>query len=132
MNQSLPATLDSKLAVCPQAAELTAGILESDCGLLCRLLNELPATRLTATALEAFLKVAGYRLYAAFRSQFVRLLHFVDQVFLVDLRKVRTQRFPGLPVTFALIAPVREADHVELLPFGDQAFLAGLCEARNR
>ena len=26
-----------------------------------RLLNELPATRLTATALEAFLRVAGFR-----------------------------------------------------------------------
>ncbi len=54
----------------------------------CRLLNELPATRLTATALEAFLRVTGFRLYAAYRNQFVKLLHLVDQTFLAALQQV--------------------------------------------
>ena len=55
----------------------------------CRLLNALPATRLTATALDAFLQVAGHRLYGAYGRQFVKLLHCVDDEFLGDLRKVR-------------------------------------------
>ncbi len=53
-----------------------------------RLLNALPATRLTATALDAFLQVAGHRLYGAYGRQFVKLLHCVDDEFLGDLRKV--------------------------------------------
>jgi nucleoporin GLE1 len=52
------------------------------------LLNALPATRLTATALDAFLQVAGHRLYGAYGRQFVKLLHCVDDEFLGDLRKV--------------------------------------------
>ena len=52
----------------------------------------LPATRLTATALDAFLQVAGHRLYAAYGRQFVKLLHCVDDEFLADLRKVRPRR----------------------------------------
>jgi nucleoporin GLE1 len=53
-----------------------------------RLLNHLPATRLTATALEAFLRVAGYALYRAYRGQFVKLLQLVDQSFLAALQQV--------------------------------------------
>lgn len=54
----------------------------------CRLLNHLPATRLTATALEAFLRVAGFALWRAYRGQFVKLLHLVDQSFLAALQQV--------------------------------------------
>jgi GLE1-like protein len=54
----------------------------------CRLLNHLPATRLTATALEAFLRVAGYALFRAYRGQFVKLLQLVDQSFLAALQQV--------------------------------------------
>ena len=54
-----------------------------------RLLNHLPATRLTATALEAFLRVAGYALYRAYRGQFVKLLQLVDQSFLAALQQVK-------------------------------------------
>jgi hypothetical protein len=39
-----------------------------------RLLNQLPANRLTATALDAFLKVAGFRMAAAYGRQFLKLL----------------------------------------------------------
>jgi len=39
-----------------------------------RLLNHLPANRLTATALDAFLKMAGFRMAAAYGRQFVKLL----------------------------------------------------------
>ena len=35
------------------------------------------------------LQVAGFRLYAAYGRQFVKLLHCVDDDFLADLRKVR-------------------------------------------
>ena len=62
-----------------------------------RLLNALPATRLTATALDAFLQVTGHRLYGAYGRQFVKLLHCVDNDFLSDLRKVCGSRI-GLHV----------------------------------
>lgn len=55
----------------------------------------LPATRITATALDAFLKVAGFRLYALYGRQFVKMLHYIDQVFLEDLKKVRRPRSRG-------------------------------------
>lgn len=58
--------------------------------LVCRLLNELPATRVTATSVDAFLQVAGYRLYALYGRQFVKMLHYIDQVFLADLKRVRS------------------------------------------
>ena len=68
----------------------------TECGPLCvnlivchRLLNELPATRVTATAVDAFLQVAGFKLYALYGRQFVKLLHYIDHVFLEDLKKVR-------------------------------------------
>ena len=48
----------------------------------------LPATRVTATAVDAFLRVAGFRLYRQYGRQFLKLLHFIDQVFLDDLKKV--------------------------------------------
>jgi len=38
--------------------------------------------------LNAFLQVAGFRLYSAYGRQFVKLLHCVDDDFLADLRKV--------------------------------------------
>ena len=56
-----------------------------------RLLNSLPPTRLTATALEAFLRVTGFRLYGVFRGQFVKLLHYIDREFLAALQQVRAK-----------------------------------------
>lgn len=53
-----------------------------------RLLNELPGTRATATALDAFLNVAGWQLYQAYRAQFVKLLHYIDREFLPQLTHV--------------------------------------------
>ena len=52
-----------------------------------RLLNHLPATRLSATALEAFLGAAGYRLASAYGRQFQKLLAYIDSAFLGDLEK---------------------------------------------
>lgn len=50
-----------------------------------RFVNTAPADRLTASALESFLKVAGFRLYQAYPKAFVRLLqtivsHFVEKL----------------------------------------------------
>ncbi|CAI5500120.1 unnamed protein product [Closterium sp. Naga37s-1] len=42
-----------------------------------RLLNHLPANRASATALEVFLKIAGYRMHLTYRSQFLKLLDVV-------------------------------------------------------
>lgn len=39
-----------------------------------RLLNHLPANRVTATALDAFLRAAGFRMAAAYGRQFEKLL----------------------------------------------------------
>lgn len=50
-----------------------------------RLLNTLPPTRLSAVALEAFLRVAGYRLHAQYGRQFAKLLQHVVHVFLPGL-----------------------------------------------
>ena len=50
-----------------------------------RLLNALPPTRVTAAALDAFLKVAGYRLAGAYRGQFAKLLAVIEHDFLVKL-----------------------------------------------
>lgn len=51
-----------------------------------RLLNSLPANRLTAAALDAFLKVAGYKMAMTYRKQFVKLMMYVDGIFLRDLK----------------------------------------------
>lgn len=52
---------------------------------LARLLNALPANRATAAALDAFLKVAGFRLAATYRGQFAKLLGVVEREFLPAL-----------------------------------------------
>jgi nucleoporin GLE1 len=53
---------------------------------LARLINSLPANRLTAAALDAFLKVAGYKMAAVYKGQFIKLLQAVDRDFLAELR----------------------------------------------
>ena len=60
---------------------------DAEDAVLCRLLNHLPATRMTATALEAFLKAAGFQMNCVYRSQFKKLLSYVDSVFMPDLEK---------------------------------------------
>ncbi|KAK9822710.1 hypothetical protein WJX81_005965 [Elliptochloris bilobata] len=52
-----------------------------------RLLNHLPANRSTATALDAFLKAAGYRMAAAYGRQFMKLLQVLDSAFMADLSR---------------------------------------------
>lgn len=52
-----------------------------------RLLNALPASRMSATALEAFLKTAGFRMNGAYGRQFHKLLAYVDTVFMADLAR---------------------------------------------
>ena len=52
-----------------------------------RLLNSLPATRTTATALEAFLKAAGFQMSCVYRRQFRKLLAHIDVVFLPELER---------------------------------------------
>lgn len=52
---------------------------------LARLLNGVPANRVTAAALDAFLKVAGYKLAGTYRSQFAKLLAAVERDFLGEL-----------------------------------------------
>ena len=52
---------------------------------LARLLNGLPPNRVTAAALDAFLKVTGYKLYAVYKGQFMKLLKLVEGYFLGEL-----------------------------------------------
>lgn len=52
---------------------------------LARLLNGLPATRFTATALDSFLAVAGFRLVRAYKRQALKLLEVVRASFLPEL-----------------------------------------------
>ncbi|KAL4527124.1 hypothetical protein Ndes2526B_g09162 [Nannochloris sp. 'desiccata'] len=54
---------------------------------LARLINYVPANRLTAAALDAFLKVAGYKMAAVYKGQFIKLLQAVDRNFLEGLRQ---------------------------------------------
>ncbi|KAL4440598.1 hypothetical protein ABPG75_003599 [Micractinium tetrahymenae] len=53
--------------------------------LLARLLNALPTNRITATAVDAVLKVAGFRMHLAYRGQFSKLLQYIDREFLPAL-----------------------------------------------
>lgn len=53
-----------------------------------RLLNELPGTRLTARALDAYLSVAGWKLYGMYKLQFVKVLRLIDSHFMPQLAKV--------------------------------------------
>ena len=50
-----------------------------------RLLNKVPPNRFSATALEAFLKHAGFAMHAAYGRQFGKLLDAVDREFLPSL-----------------------------------------------
>ena len=52
---------------------------------LSRLLNKVPPNRFSATALEAFLKHAGFAMHAAYGRQFGKLLDAVDREFLPSL-----------------------------------------------
>lgn len=49
---------------------------------LARFLNTLPANRLTATALDSFLEMAGYALYCRYKNQFEKLLSIIARDFL--------------------------------------------------
>ncbi|KAK2636620.1 hypothetical protein Ddye_031412 [Dipteronia dyeriana] len=53
---------------------------------LARFLNALPANMYTATALNAFLQMAGYALYRKFKSQFGKMLNIITDNFLNALR----------------------------------------------
>lgn len=44
---------------------------------LARLLNHLPPTRVTASALEAFVKTGGFRLFRVYGRQFYKLLLYI-------------------------------------------------------
>ena len=52
-----------------------------------RLLNKVPANRFSATALEAFLKHAGFAMYAAYGRQFGKTLDVVQDRFLPELER---------------------------------------------
>lgn len=53
------------------------------------LLNEIPACRYSASALDAFLSVAGFKLYGTFRGQFEKLIKYIASYFLRDLSDTR-------------------------------------------
>ena len=50
------------------------------------LLNAIPASRYSASALDAFLSVAGYKLWLTFKTQFVKLLRYIQDIFLKELK----------------------------------------------
>ncbi|KAL3692585.1 hypothetical protein R1sor_006236 [Riccia sorocarpa] len=51
-----------------------------------RLLNRIPANRLSASALESFLKIAGFRLYKTYPEPFRKLMNVVISDYLVSLK----------------------------------------------
>ena len=53
------------------------------------LLNALPACRYSACALDAFLSIAGYKMFISFKSQFIKLTKYIKEIFLQELRAVR-------------------------------------------
>lgn len=50
-----------------------------------RLLNALPANRVTATAVDGLLRAASFRMVQAFRGQFMKLLSYIDAQYLPEL-----------------------------------------------
>lgn len=52
-----------------------------------RLLNSLPADRLTASALAAFLKVAGFRMCQVYKQSFMKMLHVISTEFIRNLKQ---------------------------------------------
>lgn len=73
-----PSTLDPQTPPTPLRLALRCWCRSPACSPAClwrcRLLNALPANRVTATAVDAVLKVAGYRMHLAYRGQFSKLL----------------------------------------------------------
>lgn len=55
---------------------------------MARLLNDIPTSRTSATCLDAFLKIAGYRLAQRYGRQFHKLLHVVQNSFLKELDSI--------------------------------------------
>ena len=53
-----------------------------------QLLNALPACRYSACALDAFLSIAGYKMFISFKSQFLKLMKYIKDMFLQDLMAV--------------------------------------------
>jgi nucleoporin GLE1 len=66
----------------PQLAEISLG---QAWGYVAWLLNSLPACRYTASALDAFLSVAGFRMFRRYGRQFVKMMAYVSTYFLRDL-----------------------------------------------
>ena len=54
---------------------------------MARALNSLPANRLTATAIDAFLRIAGYHMASAYKEQFNKLLFVLENSYLAELRE---------------------------------------------
>lgn len=102
--------LDGKSSVIIEAEEeyvnrlqgyvrLYAAILQSDNSVdgfgpgaswtyVAHLLNALPACRYSACALDAFLSIAGYKMFISFKSQFLKVMKYIKDVFLQDLMAV--------------------------------------------
>eukprot|EP01018_Ginkgo_biloba_P023039 Gb_17937 [translate_table: standard] len=53
---------------------------------LARFLNALPPNRFTGTALETFLKIAGFRLFQVYPKPFTKLLNVISRDFVVKLK----------------------------------------------
>jgi nucleoporin GLE1 len=51
-----------------------------------RLLNHIPSNRSTASALEAFLKMAGFRLYQVYPKPFMKVMQTMVSEFIVNLK----------------------------------------------
>ncbi|XP_010528080.1 PREDICTED: protein GLE1 isoform X2 [Tarenaya hassleriana] len=60
--------------------------LEEGWAWLARFLNRVPANRVTATALNAFLQMAGFALHRRYKTQFLKILNVAHEHFLAKLR----------------------------------------------
>ena len=75
---------------------------------LARLLNRCPPNRHTAVALDSFLKIAGFRMYAAYRGQFVKVLELIHREF---LPKLDAKNDPDIRVVAHRDVPTGESVH---------------------
>ena len=102
------------------AALMQADALPAEQGLHCawaylaRLLNACPPCRESATALEALLELAGWRLHCAYGRQFAKLLHLVHSDFLPRLEAGGDAE--ARPVATRLRAYVEAGEHLRAHP----------------
>lgn len=82
---------------------------------LSRLLNHLPANKSTSTALVAFIRVTGFQLYRTYRSQFMKILQYIYDNFLPELKSTED---PETRAVYTRLITYLESRQFEKVPEG--------------